>query len=279
MLGLALGLAASVSWGISDFLGGLQTRRFSAFSVLLVSQPVGAILAFAVAFFAGGELPATEFALAALGGAAVTLGLGAFYKGMALGSISVVATVGALGVLVPVIAGVIRGETPAAVQDLGAVVAIVAIVLVAREPDPEWREANRRSLGLAAVAALGFGIFLLLIDRAATYDPAWAVAAARAGGAALLLAGAAYLRPSLPPARGPVLVALLAIGFFDILANSLYAVASTHALLPVVSVAASLYAAVTVLLARFVLGERLAPPQRGGVLLALVGVSLIAAGA
>ncbi len=279
MLGLALGLGSSVAWGISDFLGGLQSRRFSAFSVLLVSQPIGAVLAFAVALTVGGSLPPTEFAYAAAGGAAVTVGLGAFYKGMALGSISVVATVGALGVLVPVAAGVIRGERPDAIQDVGAVLAIVAVVLVAREPDPEWREASRRSIGLAAVAALGFGTFLLLIDRAASHDPAWAVAAARTGGAVLLLVGAAYARPRLPRARGAVLAALLAIGFFDILANSLYAVASTHALLPVVSVAASLYAAVTVLLARVVLGERLAPPQRAGVVLALLGLSLIAAGA
>jgi len=157
-------------------------------------------------------------------------------------------------------------------------VAIVAVVLVAREPDPEWRDANRQATGLAALAALGFGIFLLLIDRAAAHDHAWAVAAARTGGASLLLAGVLYARPGLPPARGVTLVALLAIGFFDILANSLYAVASTHGLLPVVSVAASLYAAVTALLARFVLGERLAPTQRGGVVLALVGIVLIAAG-
>jgi drug/metabolite transporter (DMT)-like permease len=279
MLGVALGLASSVSWGISDFLGGLQTRRFSAFSVLLVSQPVGAVLAFAVALSVGGTISASELLLAAAGGAAVTIGLGAFYKGMALGSVSVVASVGALGVIVPVAAGIARGEAPDALQDLGAGLAILAVVLVAREPDPEWRRANRHAIGLAAVAALGFGLFLLLIDRAASHDPAWAVAAARSGGVALLLAGALYVRPGLPRAQGTTLAALLAIGFFDILANSLYAVASTHGILPLVSVAASMYAAVTVLLARFILGERLAPPQQAGVALALLGISLIAAGA
>jgi drug/metabolite transporter (DMT)-like permease len=87
------------------------------------------------------------------------------------------------------------------------------------------------------------------------------------------------VRPELPDARGGVLLALLVIGFFDILANSLYAVATNHGLLPVVSVSASLYSAVTVLLARFVLGERLAPTQRAGVIVALGGVALIAAGA
>jgi drug/metabolite transporter (DMT)-like permease len=278
--GVVIALGASISWGISDFLGGLQSRRFSAFSVLLVSQPIGAVLAFALAAVAAGEpLPAGDFALAAIAGASVLLGLAAFYHGMALGSISVVATVGALGVLVPVVGGLIQGEQPTAIQGVGAAVAIAAVVLVSREPDPEWRRANRTAVGFGALAALGFGVFLLLIDRAAETDPVWAVAAARAGGVTLLAAAALHVRPSLPPARGAVLGALLAIGFFDILANSLFAVASTQGILPLVSVAGSLYAAVTVLLARVFLGERLAPSQRVGVVLALAGVAMIAAGA
>jgi drug/metabolite transporter (DMT)-like permease len=75
-----------------------------------------------------------------------------------------------------------------------------------------------------------------------------------------------------------MLPALLAIGFFDVLANSLFAVATNHALLSLVAVAGSLYSAVTVLLARFVLGERLARVQLCGVVAALTGVALIAAG-
>jgi drug/metabolite transporter (DMT)-like permease len=280
LTGIALALGASVSWGISDFLGGLQSRRFSAFSVLLVSQPVGAILAFGVVALAAEDaLAPAEFAAAAAGGAAVLLGLGAFYRGMALGSISIVATVGALGVLVPIVAGLIQGETPSVLQGLGAVIAIGAVILVSREPDPEWREANRAAIGFAALAALGFGVFLLLIDRAAETDPVWAVAAARTGGVVLLAAATIAARPAVPSGGGRVLLALLAIGFFDILANTLFALASTEGILPLVSVAASLYAAVTVLLARVFLGERLAPSQRLGVALALAGVALIAAGA
>jgi drug/metabolite transporter (DMT)-like permease len=279
VLGIALGLASSVSWGISDFLGGLQTRRFSALSVLIVSQPVGAVLAYGVAIAFGEDgLPLGYFALAAGGGATVVLALGAFYRAMALGSVSVVATIGALGVLVPVAGGIAQGEAPSGLQAVGGAVAIAAVVLVAREPDPEWRAANRASIGLAAVAALGFGTFFLAIDSASERDPAWTIAAARTGGVALLAAVAVATRPKLPHARGNVLATLIVIGCFDILANSLYAVATTHGLLPLVSVAASLYSAVTVLLARFVLGERLAPAQRAGVVVALAGVALIAAG-
>ena len=279
MLGIALALAASASWGISDFIGGLQTRRFSALSVLIVSQPIGLVLAFAVALTLGDRsLSLGDFLLAAVGGATVVAALGAFYRAMALGSISVVATIGALGVLVPVVGGLISGEVPAPVQGLGAAIAIVAVLLVAREPDPEWREANRGSIGLAALAALGFGTFFLIIDRVAEQDAAWTIAAARVGGVALLAIAALATNPAIPNPRGTALVALLTIGVFDVLANSLYAVATQHGILPLVAVAASLYSAVTVLLARFVLGERLARPQQLGVAIALCGVALIAVG-
>jgi drug/metabolite transporter (DMT)-like permease len=279
MLGLALALAASISWGISDFIGGLQTRRFSALSILLVSQPVGLVLAFGVALAVGADpLAAGDFLLAAAAGAAVVLALAAFYTAMALGSISVVSMVAALGVLVPVVGGIAQGEEPGGIQALGAAVAIPAVVLVAREPDPEWRAASAKSIGLAALAALGFGIFFLLIDHVAEHDPAWTIAAARVGGVTLLGVAALHARPKLPNGRGPVLAAIAAIGILDVSANLLYAVATNHGILPLVAVGASLYSLVTVLLARVVLGERLAASQRAGLGFTVLGVALIAAG-
>lgn len=279
MLGIALGLASSVAWGISDFLGGLQSRRISALTVLLVSQPVGLVLALAVALsFGGDELGVREAGIAAGAGAAAVLALGAFYRAMALGSVTVVATIGALGVLVPVVVGLAQGDRPAAVQGVGALAGVVGVVLVARQPDPEWRAAGRASIGLAALAALGFGVFFVGLDAASGPQPTWTIVAARVGGVATLLVAAAFVRPSMriEPSLFP---ALLAIGCFDVLANSLFAVATNHGLLSLVAVAGSLYSAVTVLLARFVLRERLAPIQASGVILALIGVALIAAGA
>lgn len=278
MLGVFLGLLSSVAWGVSDFLGGLQARRISALSVLLVSQPFGLLLAFGVALAAGDEgLPAREAAIAAGAGAIVVVALGAFYRAMALGSVSVVATIGALGILVPFIGGLAQGESPAAIAIAGAMVAITGVVLASREPDPEWRAAGRAAVGLAAFAALGFGTFFLMLDAAAEHDPAWTIAAARSGGVTMLLVAALLIRPSMRIPRD-MWPALLAIGTCDVLANTLFAVATTHGLLALVGVVGSLYSAVTVLLARFVLGERLARAQQAGVLLALGGVALIAAG-
>jgi drug/metabolite transporter (DMT)-like permease len=278
VLGVGLGLLSSVAWGISDFLGGLQTRRRSALVVLLVSQPVGLVLALAVALSVGGDALAPREALIAIAaGATAVFALGAFYRAMALGSISVVATIGALGVIVPVVAGLARGEEPGALQTLGAAVAIGGAAAVAWEPDPEWRAASLASIGLAAVAALGFGVFFLGLDLASPANPAWTIVAARAGGVGSLLLAAAYVRPSLRLDRR-VLPVLAVIGLFDILANTLYALATNHGILPLISVAASLYAAVTVLLARVFLGERLAGSQRAGLAATLAGVGLIGVG-
>jgi drug/metabolite transporter (DMT)-like permease len=278
VLGIVLALASSVAWGTSDFLGGLRTRRMSALTVLLVSQPVGLALALGVALAVGGDaLSARDAAIAAGAGATVVMALGAFYHAMALGSVTVVATIGALGVLVPVGAGLVQGDRPSALQAVGAIAAIAGVALVVREPDPEWRAASRVAIGLAALAALGFGTFLLGLDVSSGPRPAWTIVAARIGSVATLLAVAAFARPSMRFDRS-LLPSLFVIGFFDVLANSLFAVATNHGLLALVAVGGSLYSAVTVLLARFVLGERLAVPQRGGLVVALAGVALIAAG-
>lgn len=196
---------------------------------------------------------------------------------MALGSVSVVATITALGVLVPVIAGLARGEEPATIQLLGAALAIVGVVAVAREPDPESRAAGRVALGLAAVAAVGIGAFFWLVDLSSGPEPAWTVVAVRVGGVTALLAAAAWARPSVAYPR-EIVPALVMVGVLDTTASSLFAVATNHGLLALVSVAGSLYPAVTVLLARVVLGERLARSRQAGVVVALAGVAMIAAG-
>ena len=278
MLGIALALGSSVCWGISDFLGGLQSRRISVLAVLLVTQPAGLVLALVVALVVGGgHLTGSDVAIAIGAGATGVLALAAFYRAMALGSVSVVATIGALGIAVPVVAGIAGGDSPGALQGAGAIVAFAGAVLVAREPDPEWRRATAASVGLAALAGVGFGLFFWGLDLASPPNPAWTIVCARLGGVGMLVLAALAVRPSLriEPGMAP---ALATIALCDVAANSLFALATNHGLLSLVSVAGSLYSAVTVLLARFVLGERLARVQRAGVVAALAGVAMLAAG-
>jgi drug/metabolite transporter (DMT)-like permease len=265
---------------VSDFLGGLQSRRIPVVAVLAVSQPAGLLLALLLIPLLGADpMPAGKLAIAFAAGAASLGGLGAFYSAMAIGTISVVAPIAALGVVVPVGVGLAQGEDPGAVQIAGLVVATVGVIVLSYEEDPEHEAIARRSILLAILAGLGFGVFFTGIDAASTSDqPGWVVVWARVGAVVVVAAAVIVARPSFDRVPGALPV-LLTIGCFDIVANALFAIASTKGLLPVVAVGGSMYPAFTIALAHVVVGERLALAQRVGVVLALAGVALIAGGA
>jgi drug/metabolite transporter (DMT)-like permease len=278
LLGLAISLASACSWGISDFLGGLQSRRIAVLAVLAISQSFGFVLALlAVPALGADSIPAGDLAVAFAAGAASLGALAAFYAAMAMGTISVVAPIAALGVVIPVAFGLARGEEPTAIQLAGLVVAVAGVVVLSYEEDPRHQPVARRSILLAIGAAVGFGLFFTGLDIASTDRPGWAIVSTRAGGIVAMAAAVFAVRPSFAGVSRAWPV-LLAIGFFDMLANTLFAVASTRGLLAVVAVGGSMYPAFTIALAHLVLGERLLLSQRFGVAAALAGVGLIASG-
>jgi drug/metabolite transporter (DMT)-like permease len=281
LLALAISLASAASWGLSDFLGGLQSRRLPVLGVLAISQPAGLLLIVLLILLTGADpISADKLAVAFLAGAASLGGLAAYYAAMAMGTVSVVAPIAALGVVVPVVVGLAQGESPAAIQLAGVVPAIAGVVILSYEEPPEQVDrarVARLSIVLAIVAGLGFGVFFTGLDAAAADRPGWAILAVRFGGLATVAAALLVARPRLDGV-GAAWPVLIAIGIFDALANALFAVASTKGLLPVVAVGGSMYPAFTVALAHGVLGERLATIQWAGVGLALTGVAMIAAG-
>jgi drug/metabolite transporter (DMT)-like permease len=278
---LIFSLASAASWGISDFLGGLQTRRLPVLAVLAVSQPVGLVLiAILIALTGADTISAGKLGIAFLAGAASLGGLAAFYSAMAMGTVSVVAPIASLGVVVPVVIGLAGGESPGAIQLAGLVPAIAGVVVLSYEEQPERLEsarAARLSIVLAVVAGLGFGVFFTGVDAAAADRPGWAILAVRVGGVATVLVALLATRTRFDGV-GAAWPVLIVIGAFDVLANTLFAIASTKGVLPVVAVGGSMYPAFTVALAHAVLGERLATLQWLGVVLALAGVAMIAAG-
>lgn len=282
MLGLGLALSASLGWGIADFLGGLQARRVALLRVMVLSQGMALILLFVVVALRGSAPPAfSRLWPAAVGGLAGITGLTAFYRALSIGKMSIVAPIAATGVSIPVIVGIASGDHPASIQLLGIVAACIGVVLVSRETEHEPKSpgarATRISIGLALVAAIGFGSLAVGLREAARADVLWALAAARGFGVAAVLSVFLVRRP--PPEREPVAYGvLLLMGVLDLAGNGLYALATRHGLLSIVAVAASQYPLVTVLLARAVLHERVRRIQEVGILAAVAGVALIAAG-
>jgi drug/metabolite transporter (DMT)-like permease len=282
LLAAVLALLSSLSWGLSDFLGGFQSRRVALLAVLVLSQGL-AWLILAVAVLAGAPTEhdtASTIWAAGVGGLGL-LGLVCFYRALSIGTMSVVAPISATGVAIPVFVGLVGGERPGALQFVGIGLACAGVVLAGREApsdDEARRRAGRKAIGLALLAAIGFGTFFAGIDRAEeTADVAWVLLAARTADMLLLLVACAFIRPTLP--RAPAtLGALAAIGVFDLLANLLFVLAAGRGLLSVVGVLGSLYPAVTVVLARVVLHERLTRAQSAGVVITLAGVIALAAG-
>ena len=275
MFAAALALAAAVSWGIGDFLGGLKSRTLRPIAVLIVAQPIGgALLGIWVAIRGEGP-PGAEVLWASLAAIFGTIGLIAFYRGMAAGALSIVAPIAGAGAAIPVVWGLARGDHPSAYQELGFVAALVGVVLASFERRPKTVRLAA-GVGWAGVAMVAFGAFYVPMHAASQGDFLWAAFVFRLTSTALVAAAWLVLRP--PSARRADVPALAAIGVLDTGGNVFFAAASQHGLVSVVSILASLYPVVTVLLARAVLHERVHRSQELGIALALGGIVLISAG-
>lgn len=273
-----LALAASLSWGVGDFLGGVKARVMPSLMVLAASQPFGlAALGIAVAV-RGTGIPGDEVAWSALAAVAGTVGLFAFYRGMAAGAISIVAPIAALAAGIPVIWGVaVSGDHVSGLRAIGFAAAVGGSVAASLERRPQ-RVQVATGVGWALLAVLAFGAYFVPMHAASTQDWLWPAFLFRCTSVTLVYSVVLIrrLRPTGLRGHWP---GLIAIGLLDTGGNALFAAASSsHGLLSVVSVLASLYPVVTVLLARLVLGERVQRTQDLGVLVTLAGVVLITAG-
>lgn len=272
-----LALLSSLLWGTGDFLAGYLSRRRAVAAVLGGSQIVGfgLMLIIATATASWGADPGGYLGWALGASISGFTGLFAFYTALATGRMGVVSPIAALGVLVPLAAGLIAGEVPSAMQYIGIVLAIVGVVLAS---GPEISGATGvRPVLLAAFAALCFGLFLTFVAKGAEESAVMTMTAQRGITTVIVLVAALATRGVGGLQRNDI-GWLVAIGTFDITANLLFGVATTSGLLSIVSVLGSLYPVVTVILAWAVLRERLAPAQYVGVAVALCGVAAISAG-
>lgn len=280
MAAIALSLLASASWGLADFLAGLKSRRLGVLVVLLWVEISGLVVVLTVIAVSGEPLPdARTLLYAAIAGSAGISALGAFYRALSVGTMSIVAPISATGVMLPVIVGLASGDEMTLVIGMGMALALAGILLASREEVEEMEHGgpNRPAVLLALAAAVGFGLYFTFADVAADGSVLWLLAVGRMI-ALPFIAGLLWRTRTavLPPGADRWQLAL--IGCADLAATGLYGVATTKGALSVVSVIGSLYPVVTVLLARAVLDERLARGQALGVALALAGVAMVSAG-
>lgn len=275
---VVLALVAAALWGVGDFLGGFASRRAPVLVVLLWSQVAGLIGLVVWVVVAAEARPAPGSLLAAAGaGLAGVVGLGCLYRGMAIGAMGIVAPISATAPVVPLAVDMARGVTPAALQWVGIGIALAGVVAVSLEPGGRGRAPLAAGAGLALLAALGFGLFVVGLGEAADESAPWAAGAARAASVTAVLVALAASRTG-PRVGLSLLPLVVAVGIFDTGANVLIVLAAVTGPIGIVAVLSSLYPVTTIVLARAVLHERLGPVRVGGGVLALTGAALIAAG-
>lgn len=276
----AYSVVAVFLWGSSDFAGGYGSRRANAFVLTAFSHVCAFGLMFAVALAQHGEFPSRASILwALLAGATGGFSLAIFYRALALGQMGLTAPIAALlGAAIPTLVDIAIEGAPSRWTIGGFVLALFAIWLITR-PDPsDGQDSPRRpaGVGMAALAGVGFAGFYLCIHQASG-SPVWLAAVSRIGSFTTTAFAVLATRAPLRLDRARAGLGMLA-GFFDITASALFIFASQHGRLDEAVVITSLYPAVTVLLARFVLKERFSGWKVVGLLAALAAVPLIAAG-
>jgi drug/metabolite transporter (DMT)-like permease len=271
---LLLALSASLAWGVADFVGPVWARTLGTLRVLLWAQ-VGGVLAIGLAVAIRGDGPhgsAVLFAIVA--SIAGTAGLYAYYRGVAIGAMSVVAPIAGASAVIPVVWGVAGGDRPTAVQIAGVVCALIGVASASREHQAEATRRVAAGVGLALLAAVGFGFYFPPMHAAGKVDFWWTALVFRVTTLLLVAAAVAVQRPELRLRRRDLLICA-GVGIGDTLGNALFAAASRSGLESLTAVLASLYPIVTVALAATFLKERMATAQRVGIGLTLAGVVLI----
>lgn len=269
-----LALASSLAWGTSDFFAGLASRRHPAVAIVGWTQGLALLVLSVIVALRWDTVTWADWPLwAVAAGLSGMTGLICFYSALSAGTMGVVAPIAALGVVVPVVLGVASGEAPSPWAWVGMLVAVVGVTLAT---GPELSgDVSARPVALAGCAAVGFGLALFCLDRGARVSTLFTLWGMRMTSVTILVVLALALRS----AGGVTLretPALLAIGCGDLVANALFAFASSRGQVSVASVLGSLYPVVTTIWARLLLDERLRRVQQVGVVLAVGGAAVTA---
>ncbi len=294
MLAVLFASLSALSYGASDFSGALASNDNDSSLVTVAMQIVSLVTLLAVIAFYVPEVRTTEDLLwGALGGLGAAYGLTTFYKALALGPIATAASITALtSAAVPVLAGLALGDRPSAITMVGIALAVPAAVLVSAggtgshasplRTTPRERVAalggGNRTRILAASAGLGFGLFFVALSRTNVESGLYPLIGARLASIAALTLVLTTQKLWAPITRRWWPIVLLA-GILDCAANSFYLLALPHGSFTWIAAISSLYPVATVLLARFVLKERLARLQIVGLAMAAAAMVLVTAGA
>lgn len=270
-----LSLLSAASWGAGDFSGGIAAKKADVFRIVAVAHAFGLLCMLLMAWLAHESVPPRiDLLWGAIAGLTGAFGIAALYKALAVGRMGIIAPVaGVITAALPVLVGIATLGLPPAIQLVGFALALVSIWLVAR---PDGHIDTHRGLGLAVIAGICFGLFLVSGKQAGLHTVFWPMVAARAASVIVMGAISLLFVSDARPLR-PAILPILLCGLLDSVGNALFIAATRHGRLDVAAVLSSLYPASTVILAWLVLKERVSRMQGLGIAGALVAIALISA--
>jgi drug/metabolite transporter (DMT)-like permease len=275
---IVLSLLAAAAYGVSDFVGGVFSKRVSPWSVAFVGALAGSAVVAAFAAVDGGDPQRADYAWGLLAGVGNGLGTAFLYRGLSSGRMGVVAPVSGVGAaLLPVVVGLVSGERPGPVVWMGMLVALPAIWLVASEPAVTETAGPRSGLSDGVLAGLGFGTLFAALAQIPEESGFLPLAFNQLVAAVLIAVVAGALRSAWVPRERAAYAGVIS-GSLGALATGLFLIATHEGYLTVSAVIVSLYPAFTVLLAFSVLREHVHRIQGLGLALCAVAVALVAGG-
>ena len=280
-MAIILALISSALFGAGDFLGGVASRRTHVLVVVGASHVVGLFLILLVTPFMADAITLRDLGIGGIAGIAGLVGIAFLYHSLSRGPMAVVAPIAAVSnAAVPALWRIYSGDRLSGPQLVGVVLGLAAILLVSRVSGGETSTGTTTPslVGVALLSGVGFGGFFICMDLTAEATTPWPLVSARVVSAGIALLLLARMGRSPIPRRDEARGAIVGAGILDMTANLAILVAVHHGMLSLVAVLGSLYPASTVLLARYVLQERMARTQVIGLIVALAAIGAIVGG-
>ncbi|KAA1380827.1 DMT family transporter [Aeromicrobium fastidiosum] len=275
-MAIVLSLVSALAYGVSDFLGGIFSKRVSPWQVAVVGQTSSGVLSLVAALVVSGSPTGHDLAFGALAGLGGGFGAAFLYRGLSTARMGVVAPLSAIGTaLIPVVVGVVTGDRPSTTVVVGIVLAFPAIALISRVADAE--PGHRGGVVDGTLAGVGFGLLFVFLGQIGDDAGLMPLAMSQLTSIVSVVVTAMVLRQAWMP-RSRADWSAVVMGPLGATAQGAFLYASQHGLLSVVSVISSLYPASTVVLAAVVLREKILRWQAVGLLTAAAAVALVAAG-
>ncbi|AWB91061.1 DMT family transporter [Aeromicrobium chenweiae] len=275
-MAIVLSLLSALAYGVSDFLGGIFSKRSSPWQIAVVGQSSSGVISLVAALVVGGSPTGRDLLFGALAGVGGGFGVAFLYRGLSTARMGVVAPVSAIGsALIPVAVGLLTGDRPSPWVLVGVVCAFPAIALISRVTDDD--PTHRGGVLDGVLAGAGFGLLFVSFGQTGDEAGLFPLAVAQVASVLAVVATAVVLRQAWVP-RDRAAWSAVAMGPLGVTAQGAFLYATHHGLLSVVSVISSLYPASTVLLAAVLLREKIQGWQGMGLVLAALAVALVAAG-